>query len=620
MIEPMKKYTFLVYHRSYGDFLEQLRGVGVLHVRDREGVNLSENPELRQQLELSKRFVAMGKTLKSLLAEGETPAAADASADGVALLEKLESVCASKADRQLVAANLKKEIDAASVWGYFDWERISDLEKAGCTVNFHSCPASVYNNDWETSHHAVKVSQRNGIQYFVTFGTASQSGEPEALPADRVRMPSSSLKELEGRLSVEENALAAIDADLHKAAVSHLQTLQLAEARVRDSYALKAAVCKTEKVADDKLMVLEGFVPETSEPALKELLDKADAYYQCEAASAEATDVPIKLRNGKFAQLYEPLTKLYSLPSYAELDPTACFAPFFTLFFGLCLGDGGYGLLVFLAATFAKKKFPSMKGFAVMGQWMGLATILVGALTGVVFGINLDTVAWPWLANVKHLFITSNNFKPFGYDPMMVFAICIGFFQILFAMGFKVVRICHQKGLKYAMSELGWLVFLIDMVVFLIVKFTVNPIPAWATYTIWGIAGLCALFIFFYNSPGKNPLLQFGSGLWGTYNMISGLLGDVLSYIRLFALGLAGGILGSVFNSLAFQAGGALPIWIGWLPTVIILVFGHSLNFFLCIISSVVHPLRLTYVEFFKNCGYDGGGKEYDPLRKTAQA
>lgn len=620
MIEPMKKYTFLVYHRSYGAFLEQLREAGVLHIREREGVNLSDNPELRSQLEKSKRYAVMSKTLKALLDKGETAAEADTSTSGDGLLVKLEDLVAKKAEQQLLVSNIQKEIEAVSVWGYFDRSGIEALRQAGCVVDFYSCPTSSYKAEWETSHHAFKVSERNGVQYFVTVTLGGASESSEGLPADRVRMPSFSLKDTEERLDAAEKCLVSIEADLHKAALDHLNTLQLAEARARDSYALTAAVCETEKVADDKLMLLEGFVPETSEKALLTLLETADAYYQSEPAPAEAPDVPIKLRNGKFAQLYEPLTKLYSLPSYAELDPTAAFAPFFTLFFGLCLGDGGYGLLVFLAATFAKKKFPSLKGFAVMGQWMGLATILVGVLTGMVFGINLDSVAWPWLANVKHLFITSNNYKPLGYDPMMVFAICIGIFQILFAMGFKVVRICHQSGLKYALSDLGWLVFLVDMIVLLIVKFSVDAMPAWATYTIWGIAGVCALFIFFYNSPGKNPLLQFGSGLWGTYNMISGLLGDVLSYIRLFALGLAGGILGSVFNSLAFQAGGALPGWIGWLPTAIILVFGHGLNFFLCIISSVVHPLRLTYVEFFKNCGYEGGGKEYSPLRKTAQA
>ena len=622
MIESMKKYTFLVYHRHYQAFLEQLRETGVLHVRHREGVNLSENPELTAQLEESKRLSALMAALKPLIGQDEPMSPADPEADGPTLMEKIEALRNEKAEKQLAEVNLQKEYDAAAVWGYFDFARMEALRQNGCTVGFWSCPASAFREEWAELYHAVKVSEAGGVQYFVTVTLASSAdaSAPDAIPADRVRQPLVELTELEDRREQLAKNLAELDERLHYAAVNHYRTLELTACRLRDRYALDAAICDTQKAADDRLMVLEGFVPESAEASLLAFLETADAYYRSAPGDAATDDVPIKLRNGRFAKLYEPLTKLYSLPSYAELDPTACFAPFFTLFFGLCLGDGGYGLLVFLAATFAKRKFPSLKGFAVMGQWMGLATILVGVLTGMVFGISLDSVAWPWLADVKHLFITSNNYQPLGYDPMMVFAIGIGIFQILFAMGFKVVRITHQQGFKYALSDLGWLVLLVDLIVLLILSFSEAGLPEALRYGLLGLAGVCAVFIFFFNSPGKNPLLQFGSGLWGTYNMVSGLLGDVLSYIRLFALGLAGGILGSVFNSLAFQAGGALPGWIGWLPTMIILIFGHGLNFFLCIISSVVHPLRLTYVEFFKNCGYEGGGRAYDPLRKTADA
>jgi V/A-type H+-transporting ATPase subunit I len=146
---------------------------------------------------------------------------------------------------------------------------------------------------------------------------------------------------------------------------------------------------------------------------------------------------------------------------------------------------------------------------------------------------------------------------------------------------------------------------------------TASSLSTIGLYCIYAILGICALFILFYSNPDRKILLvNIGGGLWGTYNMVSGLLGDVLSYIRLFALGLAGGILGNVFNALALQAGGALPGWIGWLPTLLIMVFGHALNFALCLISSVVHPMRLTFVEFYKNAGFEGGGKEYKPFKK----
>ena len=124
-----------------------------------------------------------------------------------------------------------------------------------------------------------------------------------------------------------------------------------------------------------------------------------------------------------------------------------------------------------------------------------------------------------------------------------------------------------------------------------------------------------ALLAFFYNSPGKNPFLNLGLGLWDTYNTATGLVGDLLSYIRLFALGLTGGILGAVFNELAVTAGTGIGVpVVSQLIMLVILLFGHSLNIALCALGSVVHPLRLTFVEFYKNAGFEGGGKPYRPF------
>ena len=138
-------------------------------------------------------------------------------------------------------------------------------------------------------------------------------------------------------------------------------------------------------------------------------------------------------------------------------------------------------------------------------------------------------------------------------------------------------------------------------------------------YVVYGLDALViagAVLALFYNNPDKNPLFNLGLGLWDTYNTATGLVGDLLSYIRLFALGLTGGILGSVFNTLALDAanGVGVPV-VSQLIMLFILLFGHSLNLALCVLGSVVHPLRLTFVEFYKNAGFAGGGKEYRPFK-----
>ena len=141
-------------------------------------------------------------------------------------------------------------------------------------------------------------------------------------------------------------------------------------------------------------------------------------------------------------------------------------------------------------------------------------------------------------------------------------------------------------------------------------------LPQWVEYTLWGVVGLCVFAVFFLNSPGKNVFVNLGKGLWDTYNTASGLLGDTLSYIRLFAIGLTGGILGGVFNTLTETVTASMPIWAAIPVGLLILAFGHGLNFCLTMISSLVHPVRLTYVEYFNNSEYEGGGTPYSPIEE----
>ena len=139
-----------------------------------------------------------------------------------------------------------------------------------------------------------------------------------------------------------------------------------------------------------------------------------------------------------------------------------------------------------------------------------------------------------------------------------------------------------------------------------------NVMPLFGTVHLIIIAP-AVILIFFLNSPGKNPFLNLGLGLWDTYNMATGLLGDVLSYVRLFALGLSGGILASVFNSLA---AGMSPDNAIVKPIVYVLIFliGHAINMFMNVLGAIVHPVRLTFVEFYNNAEFEGGGKKYNPF------
>ena len=404
------------------------------------------------------------------------------------------------------------------IWGEFSYANIRRLKKAGFDVTFFSCPTSKYEPKWGEEYNAFLVNNFQSVTYFVTV---TKTGTPIDIDAERPKMPDRGLAKLHLAMEQLLDNIKVLNNQLKEYAAEQYNTLVELEKNIQNEFNLSNTLVQTDREAGDKLMLLEGFVPTEEAPAMEVALEKEGYYFQ-ELDIQDGDRVPIKLKNNKFNRLYEPITKMFSLPNYTEFDPTPLFAPFFMLFFGLCFGDGGYGLLVLLACSFFKRKVnPDFKPYLTLFQYLGLAAIIVGTCTGSFFGIA------------------------------------------------------------------------------------------------FGIAVIGLVVAYLYNSPGKNIFLNFGTGLWNTYNMASGLLGDTLSYIRLFAIGLTGAILGGVFNQLAVDMTEGMNIVLRAVCMLLILLVGHAINIGLCTISSLVHPLRLIFVEYYKNAEFEGGGKEYRPFKKA---
>ena len=281
------------------------------------------------------------------------------------------------------------------------------------------------------------------------------------------------------------------------------------------------------------------------------------------------------------------------------------------LFFSLCFGDAGYGLVIFLLATIFKRKVKgqSTKDICSLAQWLGGTTVVVGSLLGTVFGMVM-----PWANDGSVLGSVRNDYF-LNQDNLMLLSVVLGIIQILFAKTVAAVKVQKQRGLKYALSSYAWVIVIFALIMAVALPMAATGIPSYVTNIFYGLAIAAGLVVVFYNSPGKNIFLNVGSSLWASYNTASGLLGDTLSYIRLFAIGLTSGVLGGVFNNLAVSMSEGLPVGLNWLVMVFILLFGHGLNFGLAIISSLVHPLRLTFVEYYKNSEFEGGGKPYTPFK-----
>ena len=517
------------------------------------------------------------------------------------VIERFEILEADRVVLEQTLAALNRDHVVLAPWGDFDPRNVERLQKAGYKMLFYSCPLRAFKDEWADKYGVIEILRDKQKVNFVTLTHADVEVD---IDAEQVHLPQMSLSQIDSERDESLKAIQAIPVKKALLAVEGVPVLEKAIAELESKIDFSRVKLTGEKLAEDHLLLLEGWIPAAQVDETCKALDIKGVFYDVSDPTPE-DDIPIQLSNNKFAKLFEPLTKLYMLPTYQELDLTLFFAPFFMLFFGLCLGDTGYGLLMIVALPIFTKLFQLINPN--FSKWLvvlfGASTMLCGLLSGTFFGFNMYDLDIPFVQKMKGILYTDNS-------TMFTVSLCIGVVQILFGMGIKAVNLAIQCGFKYALSTIGWLILLITVGVSAIAGFD------FGSPVIMGILIVAAVLIFLLNSPGKNPLLNIGLGLWDTYNMATGLLGDVLSYVRLFALGLSGGILANVFNSMAVGMAPDNKV-MGFIVMVLIFVIGHALNIFMNILGAIVHPMRLTFVEFFKNSGYTGGGVEYKPFKVT---
>ena len=607
MIQPMSKYAFLVFHRDYEAVLHQLRELGVLHIQERRDTR--EVEEL-QQIQQERGEVKILLRQLRPFAEGQDPELHPRlrqRAEGQELVRELHGLLELRGQKQQELAALRAEASEVALWGDFSPERLELLDAAGYQLEFYSMPLARYTEDFEAGHDVLPIAEQAGRKYFVLLRRAGDAA-PLA-EADRLARPARSVVQVEELIAQRREELETLERSITIEAPSHLAELEQYDRVLENELSFGKAQLQAERLADERLYLLEGFVPTEQAAAFEQALAGSGCYFKQIDFDPATERVPIQLKNNSFARSFEFITQLFSLPNYGEIDQTVLIAPFFMLFFGMCFGDAGYGLILLLASTYFRlRNKGGDNSLLSLGQWLGGGAFVVGLVLGSIFGMEL-----PWARDKDYLF---------NQDNMMVIAVVIGLIQVFFGKLVGAYKTSRQQGWRYALSGYAWVLLLIGLgLIYLLPKLEI-ALPLWLQYGLYGIVGLSVLVAFLYNSPGKNPLINVGSGLWTSYNNASGLLGDALSYIRLFAIGLTGSILGSVFNQLAMSCipsgadasiGG---IVIGWVMALFILAFGHTINFGIALIGAFVHPLRLTFVEYYKNSEFEGGGRPYAPLKR----
>ncbi|UTW60764.1 V-type ATP synthase subunit I [bacterium SCSIO 12741] len=492
--------------------------------------------------------------------------------------------------------NEKQELETR--WGHFSSQQIEQLQQWNLYLQLYQCKKSRFKSSWKEEY-AIEVLDEGNDK--ICFALIHEEEEGPQLPVPAIPLPVRGPVELEKALSDQDKRIAVIEDRLEEFAYRKLGDLRYTYAVLNDRYELKATGQQKHSWHNGSMNMVEAWIPKAEEEETSAALNEAGIYFETEQPVPEEK-TPILLRNKKVSSLFEPIGSLFSLPEYTELDLTPFFAPFFLMFFGFCLGDAGYGLVLLLALLlFGKKLGPENKGIVRLAQLLGLSTVAFGILTGTVFGVNLIQNPPSWLEGYNSFMLVE--------DQLFNLALAFGGVQIIFGLVIKMVNQKLQYGWIYTVSTGGWILLIIGL------GLVGGSAPETMIKKIGaGSSLLGAGLILFFNDPKANILVRIGKGLWELYG-ITGVFGDLLSYIRLFALGLSSAILGLVINSIGLSILESNP-YLGPVFFVIFLIIGHGLNFFIAGLGAFVHPMRLTFVEFYKNAGFTGGGMAYKPFKK----
>ena len=617
MIVKMMKYNIVLFSAERERFIERLRELGMVDITTSGWEPTEADRELVTAIESRTKALA---ALEQFAAGDDYVAGAKAVEKGKAF-EAYQSAVAAIAAAKSENARLEKMLEEWLPWGEFDCSTLAKLAESGVVLRYFTAQRAIFDKssaEWGETLNIAVVAEDDSAVRFVVIGNGS---EEIAIDAQEQKAPTKNNAELKTLIEkndavvVEQNAVISAVADAKAEIENELAHLKSAMQDVR----IEATA---DKAAEGLLLVMEGWAEKDNAEKVDAALNDYPNVVYIKENPSEEDETPVKLKNNRFARLFEMIGGLYALPKYGTLDMTPFFAPFYMLFFAICLNDAGYGAIIFALGLVLALKAPKMRQAAYLTMICGGATTLFGLYTGSLFGMSI-----PQLMGYENMADCPIPFLDFQ-GKFFTWALALGVFQILLGMLLDIVFKARVFGITTVFAKLGWFIVLLSGCLagglqmlnenWVIPGFTTSSI---AFYVAMGVGAVLMLLL---NNVKRNPIMNFASGLWDTYNNVTGLLSDVLSYIRLFAIGLSGGVLAQVFNSLAmgltgldagieqFGVGTVFQI----LGATAILLVGHGINLFMSAISSFVHPMRLTFVEFYKNAGFEMTTRAFEPLTK----
>ena len=637
MIVPMKKVSLIIRGSEKDKALKKLRSLGILHIEITEGTG-ERLVGLKEQVSLLESAVfTIGKNKNAGQKNVNT-------SEALTIATEVNSLDEEKKRCQAEKIALDAELDRLKSWGDIDPSALSDLETKGIEILFYEMPKAEYEN-LSDNVKTVRIDTTKSTVKFMLFKSNDEENEKfvSSLNIYRLALPQTSTEEMKQKISELDNRIAEID-EIIVSHACYIKSIKQAIKNVEKEIEFETYTTgmSNENLSPDNkksvtVAYFKGYIEAENLDKLKQTAEKNAWGILVEEPSTE-DNVPTKLRNNKFVSLIYPLTDfLGTVPGYFEYDISGWFLAFILIFFGIIFGDGGYGLLICAVAAIpiiksliAKKQISPM--FLLVGLF-GLSTVLWGTLTCTWFGLSpeqlpewLKSLSIPVISNVY----TDKIWYPFWTNgtaglttAQNLQILCFVFALVQLTVAHIKCAITNRKSLK-VISDIGSTIEIIGMF-YLVLSFVVNGevfsfdlviggIPVGTMAIAFVAIGFVLSFVFanYEGSIIKSilaSLTNIVSVLLGIFNLFS----DIVSYIRLWAVGLAGAAISATVNELAGPLFGNFMFMI---LAIVILVFGHGLNMILNILSVVVHGIRLNTLEFSSHLGMAWSGFKFKPFEE----
>lgn len=638
MIVPMKKVSLIVLDSERKNALKKLRRLGLLHIEIKEGKG-SRLLELKEQIaSLEKgRFAVADKVTKGMVQkEADTQ-------EALTIAEKIDSLQEEQKKYYADISAYRTELERIKAWGNLDPGEIAFLAEKGIVLSLHEMIPSEYEKLGDSAKTIVLQRTKDIVRFLLLDNGMDGEEDKTALERSRFKLPDLSTKEIKEKLEEAGKQLQSIKEEL-AAFAAYTESLERAIAGLKKEIEFEtyASGMGEEDLSEDSprkvsVAYLVGFLPAEDLGKLQAMA-RENAWGLLAEDPTEEDDAPTKLQNNKFVSLVYPLTDfLGSVPGYFEPDISGWFLAFIMIFVGIIFGDGGYGLLICgIAAAMMIKNRREKKAIAPIA-WLlllfGAVTVVWGTVTCSWFGLAPEVLpAWlqnlsvPVLSNVYsdkiwYPFWTGGEAGLTTSQNVQIFCFTIALIHLLIA---HISGARGNRGSLKILGDIGSILELIGMyyvVLSMVVNgavfgldLVVSGIPVGTISISLVIIGFAVNFIF--GNYEKSILQSVLDSLKDIVSMLLGVVNvfsDIVSYIRLWAVGLAGAAISSTVNEMVSPL---LGHFIFIIFAVVVLVFGHGLNMILNVLSVIVHGIRLNTLEFSTHIGLSWSGHKYEPFEE----